>query len=440
MKKMYCSANEQETRFAVMEQRELVELIIERADERSILGNIYLGRVDSIHKGMEYAFVDIGIGKNAFLRETDVEKLLQGQYILVQVKKEDTNGKGVRVTTNIEFSGTYLVYMPFDNTVAVSRKIKGSDWKQIGQTWCEESEGIIFRSSCEGVSREVVEEEFKKYKQLFNSFQSLKKKVTLAYEPTPSYIQYVQNTSHIENIEVDNMDIVTKLREYVPIDKVIHYREKENIFSKYLIDIEIQKSLAKKVELENGIYLLFEQLETMTVIDVNSGNYHGKGDKETIAFEINTLACKEIIRQLKIRNIGGMICIDFINMKKSVNQKSIRQMIINATLREDVKYNIYDFTRLGLFEMTRERTGKTLQELMTSNCSVCNGVGRVISAQEKAHELIRRLAERNDDVVVEVTEDLLPYVKNKYEDIEFIVIEHTHSMFYIKNESSTVLN
>lgn len=433
LKKIYCSSNENETRFAVIENGKLVNLMIENESDKSILGNIYLGRVEMIAKGMEHAFVNIGIDKNAYLRETNMTNLLQGQYVYVQVKKDDTNGKGVRVTTNIEFSGKYLVYMPYDSTVAVSKKIKNSNWKEIGKSWCEGTEGVIFRSSCLNADERIVEEEFKQFKEIFQSFSSVKKKPKLIYEEESKFITYVQNINDIESIEVDDFDLVNKCREIVDAEKVKFYREKENIFSKYLLDIEIQNALKKRANLENGSFLLFEQVETMTVIDVNSGSFSGKLDKESTALEINKMACKEIVRQLKIRNIGGMICIDFINMKKNENQKMIKQMIISETKIDDVKYNVYDFTRLGLFELTRERTGKTLKELHMADCPSCNGTGEIVSVEERANELMRRLDERTDDeLVVEVTEDILARVKNKYVDVKFVVIEHALPKFEVK--------
>lgn len=381
MKKIYCSSNEQETRFAVTENNVLEELMIESVND--VLGNIYLGRVEIIQKESGYAFVQIGLEKNAFLQEKGIDKLTQGQYLLVQVKKEDTNGKGVRVTMNIEFSGKYLVYMPYDNTVAVSKKIKNSNWRELGKKWCESTEGIIFRSSCEGVQEEIVEEEFKQYKKIYSRLLQLKNKPTLAYEKESKFVKYIQDCSDVLSVEVDNFELVNQFREYLPKELVKHYREKENIFSKYLLDIEIQKLLQKRVELKNGAFLLFEQVETMTIIDVNSGSFKGKNDKETTAFEINKLACSEIISQLKLRNIGGMVCIDFINMNKTSNKKAIQQMIIKESKRDNVKYNIYEFTKLGLLEMTRERTGKTLKEIMNIECTYCNGTGEVILAKEQ---------------------------------------------------------
>lgn len=429
LKKIYCSVNALETRFVVVENGKLVEILIERENEKSLLGNIYLGRVENIHHGMEYAFVDIGLEKNAFMQEKGLEKLLQGQYVFVQVKKEETNGKGIRVTDKIEFNGKYIVYMPNDNGVSVSRKIKNSNWKELGRSWCDGMEGVIFRTTCQDVREEVVYEEFLKFKNVFKSISQLNKKPVLAYENEKSYIKYIQENPDIESIEVDNVEMANKFRQIISADKVIYYRGKENILSHYLMDIEIKKVLNKRVELENGGFLLIEQMETMTVIDVNTGSYIGNRDKEKSALEINKVACNEIIRQLRLRNIGGMICIDFVNMKQVSNQNLIRQLIIKTTKQDNVKYNVYDFTKLGLLEMTRERMGKILKEWMFTDCVCCNGHGEVISTQERANELISRLAESSDDVTVEVTEDLVPYVMP---DVVTKIIHHPHSMFRIK--------
>lgn len=386
LRNIYCNINDKEKRIAIVENGELVEVIIEREGEEDIVGNIYMGHVENIVKGMDAAFVDIALEKNAYLHGNDIletRPLLSGQYVLVQVKKNETNGKGVRVTCNIEFSGKYIVYMPYDHTIAPSKKIKKNKgkWVELGKAWCSDSEGILFRSACEGADPEEVQREFQSLKELFLSLTKQKKKPALVYKKHSLVDKLLQMypKEKISYIEADCIETVRELKRKIGEEKVKLYHGKENIFSHYLLDIEIDKCLKQTVPLPNGAFLLFEQMETMTVIDVNTGKFIGKGNMENTAMTVNKLAVKEIVRQLRLRNIGGMILIDFINMKEEANKKELLHTI-NQELKNDHMYTkVYSFTKLGILEMTRKRTGKSLREMLLKKCVACQGTGYIYS-------------------------------------------------------------
>lgn len=379
MRNIYCSINNTEKRIAIVEDGKLAEVMIEREGEEDIVGNIYMGRVENIVKGMNAAFVNISLEKNAYLHSDDMpENLLQGQYILVQVKKNDANGKGARVTCKIEFTGKYIVYMPYDPTIAPSKKIKSKGkWVELGRQWCSANEGILFRSACENSNEDEVGREFQSFQELFLSLTKEKKKPALVYAKH-SFVEKLLRVYPKETIsyaEADSIEAIRELKREIGEEKVKLYHGKENIFSHYLLDIEIDKALKQTVPLQRGAFLLLEQLETMTIIDVNSGSFTGKENMENTAVTVNKLAIKEIARQLRLRNIGGMILIDFINMKEEDNKKEVMDTLAQELKKDYLYTKIYGFTKLGILEMTRKRTGKSLRETLLEKCPACQGTG-----------------------------------------------------------------
>ncbi len=392
MRKVYCNITDKEKRIAIVEDKELVEVMIEGKGEESILGNIYMGRVENIVKGMDAAFINIGLEQNAYLRNNEMlqeQKLLGGQYVLVQVKKESASGKGPSVTCNIEFTGEYIVYMPYDDTIAPSKKIKREreKWVELGKEWCSDGEGILLRSACAGTESEKVYQEFQLFKGMFVSLVKTrwKKGPGLVYRKNSLFDRLLQvyPKESISQIEVDCIETVKELREKVGREKVHRYKGKENIFSSYLLDIEIDKGLKQIVPLDKGAFLLFEQMETMTVIDVNTGKYIGKGNMEDTAVKINHAAIMKIVTELRLRNVGGMILIDFINMKEECNRKKIINTLKKELKKDRLQTNIYGFTKLGILEMTRKRVGKSLREQLLKKCETCQGTGYVFSGKNE---------------------------------------------------------
>jgi ribonuclease G len=416
LRTIYMNLLTDEKRIAVMEDNKIVEVFVHRPNEEQIVGNIYAGRVVKVLPGMQAAFVDIGGEKNAYLHRDDLvafqelpdEKkpycniaslVHQGQQLILQVVKEQTETKGPKVKETIEFTGKYVVYMPYEKTVAVSRKIiaeaKRQELLAIGRLY---TGGYIFRSASEKADKTSIIAEIE---YLQAQFQYIRKQEATVKAPALVYQavslldrifkQFPAGT--IEKIVVDDISAVKELREYIREDKISLHSQKESLFSYYGIEHELEKALKKVVWLENGAYLLIEQTETMTVIDVNTGKFTGKQDLQDTVVKTNKLAAIEIARQLRLRDIGGMILIDFINMNEERNREAVRNALITAFKNDPSPVRVLQFTSLGILEVTRRRKHQSLREQLMTPCSTCRGTGQVPSSEAVAYRLERELWE-----------------------------------------------
>ena len=399
MKTLYVNYAGSEKRVAIEEKKKIVEFLWKRNEEQEIVGHIYVGRVVRTIAGMNAAFVNIGLEKHAYLSYDDVPssyRIHEGQAILVQVVKEAIDTKGPKLTANIEFTGKYVVYMPFDEMRAVSRKIKNNKRrKQLLQIEIEGTGGYIFRSAEKGAIEEI-QAEMQGLQQLYEELKRKEGqgKVPLLLHRPATFLDRVFQENPIETIEkvvVDTRSIVKELEDKVGKEKVSFYNEKSSMFNHFGIEREIEKALQKIVWLPNGAYLIVEQMETMTVIDVNTGKFTGKQNLQDTVLRTNELAAEEIARQLRLRDIGGMILIDFINMKKREDKEKVRECLI-AAMQDDRTYTrVLGFTELGILEMTRKRKKHSLRDVLLKECVPCKATGYVMSHETIAYELEREL-------------------------------------------------
>ncbi|PWE71542.1 ribonuclease E/G [Bacillus cereus] len=400
MKTLYVNYAGSEKRVAIEEKKKIVEFLWKRNEEQEIVGHIYVGRVVRTIAGMNAAFVNIGLEKHAYLSYDDVPssyRIHEGQAILVQVVKEAIDTKGPKLTANIEFTGKYVVYMPFDEMRAVSRKIKNNKRRQqLLQIEIEGTGGYIFRSASEKGAIEEIQAEMQGLQQLYEELKRKEgqgKAPLLLHRPA-TFLDRVFQENPIETIEkvvVDTRSIVKELEDKVGKEKVSFYNEKSSMFNHFGIEREIEKALQKIVWLPNGAYLIVEQMETMTVIDVNTGKFTGKQNLQDTVLRTNEMAAEEIARQLRLRDIGGMILIDFINMKKREDKENVRECFI-AAMQDDRTYTrVLGFTELGILEMTRKRKKHSLRDVLLKECVPCKATGYVMSHETIAYELEREL-------------------------------------------------
>ncbi|GAB6155691.1 Rne/Rng family ribonuclease [Desulfosporosinus burensis] len=401
----------QKIRAAVFEQGELVELFEEVGASSHMVGNIYKGRVENVLPGMQAAFVDIGVDKNAFLYVGDaipahfdedgkvspvvhdrIENILKPrQELLVQVTKEPVSTKGARISVNITLPGRYVVLLPQVSYIGVSRKIQDNNerarLRDLAATSKPEGMGVIVRTLAEGIDGDEIAEDIT---QLVAFWLALQPKIPhvsvpgLVHKDVDLISRLVRDwiDQDVEKITVDQEEVGQVIRQALleiehPAAKKIHVVTGEDLFAKYGVDDEIRKTLRSKVWLKSGGYLVIQQTEALIVIDVNTGKYVGQRSLEETVVHTNLEAAREIARQLRLRNLGGIIIIDFIDMMTEEAQKQVIDVLETACARDKTKSQVLGLTQLGLVEMTRKKVGQTLAVRYTSPCPTCEGNGRV---------------------------------------------------------------
>ncbi len=421
LKKLIVNVINTEKRIAVIEDGQVVELKVQQPSEKEHVGNIYSGRITDVKQGMQAAFVDIGTDKNGFIHRDHLLSYLQspqpneeknkksissfaseGQEILVQVVKEGVGGKGPRLTGMIEVPGSYLVYLPHGKYIAVSRKMKSEaereEWRIFGQQVCQSDEGLIVRTACETASKTVVLEELdrlrKNYQQI-TRLQKQKKPPSLLHETDILVEKLLQEipSDQIEEIIVDDFNVHKSLKENYPSIRIERYQGKENIFSFYKIEHEIERALKRIVWLKSGAYIIIDKTEACTVIDVNTGKFQGKSNSRETAVVTNIEAAKEISRQLRLRDLGGIILIDFIDMKSESDRQKVIKAFYETSRNDRNTTKVLGFTQLGILEVTRKKTRQSLAETLLSTCSSCDGKGMIFSMKSLAFQLERELFE-----------------------------------------------
>jgi ribonuclease G len=417
-----------ETRVAVMEDSVLVNLFVERSEP--VAGNIYKGRVNNVLPGMEAAFVDIGLERNAFLHVADIratplageevedwvgkgaitERLRAGQEILVQVTKEPMGTKGARVTTYVALPAHYLVLMPTVNYVGVSRRISSEAerkrLRQIADRIRPEGMGVIARTAAEGVDEKVLADDVAFLRQMWHRVLErarANRAPALVYQDLRLIRRIVRDlfTDGVDRFVVDSAEefsrIADLLASFAPHlrDRLVLHREDEAIFDRYGVEREIDRALRRRVWLKSGGYLVIDRTEALTVIDVNTGKYVGKTDLASTILRTNLEAVGEIVRQITLRDIGGIILVDFIDMETEEHRQRVLDALDQAVQRDRAKLHVIDLTSLGLVEITRKRVHQDLEEIMRIPCPYCEGRGRVLSAETMARRVrreVRRLA------------------------------------------------
>ncbi|MFW6641778.1 Rne/Rng family ribonuclease [Nocardiopsis algeriensis] len=397
------------TQIAVLEDDILVEHYVDRATHRSYVGNVYLGRVQNVLPSMEAAFVDIGKGRNAVLYAGEVnwdsfglegqpkriESVLKsGQSVLVQVTKDPIGHKGARLTSQISLPGRYLVYVPGGSMTGISRKLPDKErarLKQILKKVMPSGAGVIVRTAAEGASEEELERDISR---LANQWESIKRKSRSASAPsllnsepdlTIKVVRDVFNED-FSSLVVSGDEAWDTVHEYVDhvapnlSERLSHWTEDRDVFAAYRIDEQINKALERKVWLPSGGSLVIDRTEAMTVVDVNTGKFTGQGGnlEETVT-KNNLEAAEEIVRQLRLRDIGGIIVIDFIDMVLESNRDLVLRRMLECLSRDRTKHQVAEVTSLGLVQMTRKRVGQGLLEAFSSTCEHCSGRGLTIS-------------------------------------------------------------
>ncbi|WP_353096630.1 Rne/Rng family ribonuclease [Tissierella praeacuta] len=393
-------------RVGIVENNILVEFHLEE-QERKIVGNIYRGRVANVLQGMDAAFVDIGESKNAYLYVKEAlpkdilyngriykisEILKSGQEIIVQVVKEASGNKGAKVTTHIEIPGRYLVFTPFSNKVNISKKIKGSieveKLKCIGKRIIKDDMGIIFRTASESIDESILKEE---YDILYNIYTKIERERNflpcpklLYVEPSLAY-QIIRDSYNdaTEKIIVNSKDVYDNLiltEELYPFkfsDK-IKLNTDFSISYDMGIQSDLKTALQRMVPLKSGGYLVIDETEALTAIDVNTGKFVGTSSLEETVLKTNIEAAEEIARQIRLRDIGGIIIIDFIDMKDKKDISMVLSVLRKHLKRDKIKTNIIDITKLGLVELTRKKISRSLSSNFYKKCPTCEGRGNIL--------------------------------------------------------------
>ena len=410
-----------ETRVAVIENGMLQEVHVERNDKRGIVGNIYLGKVVRVLPGMQAAFVDIGLEKAAFIHAGDIEDsakeqpistlLREGQSIMVQVIKDPIGSKGARLTTQISVASRFLVYMPGAKHVGVSQRIEDEDErnrirevveKEIDPNGPHADDGFILRTVAEGVLPHGLQEDIDFLRRLWGKLQERaisQKAPAIIYEDLPLALRTLRDIAHpqVEKIRIDSKETFQKATEFVEqlvpeLASVLEYYPGERpIFDLYNVEEEIQKALGRKVPLKSGGYLIIDQTEAMTTVDVNTGAYVGHRNLEETIFRTNLEAAKAIGRQLRLRNLGGIIILDFIDMEEEEHQRQVLRTLERALEKDHVKTKVTGVSDLGLIEMTRKRTRESLEQLLCEPCPACHGTGMSKTPETVCYEIFREI-------------------------------------------------
>ncbi|MEK6708709.1 MAG: ribonuclease G [Pseudomonadota bacterium] len=411
----------QETRVAVMEQGVVQELHIERTSSCGIVGNIYSGRVSRVLPGMQSAFIDIGLDRAAFLHVADIwgvrqsgdadkpiERLLHdGESILVQVIKDSIGTKGARLSTQISIAGRLLVYLPQESNIGVSQRIENEAGRELLRGKLQQllppdrKGGYIIRTMAEAASEHDLRTDIEYLHKLWRNIQERSTVTT----PTPLYQDLTLSHRVLRDfvdddtvrILVDSRETFQKMiafaQDYMVnvVERVNHYAGERPLFDLYGVEDEIEKSLARRVNLKSGGYLIIDQTEALTTVDVNTGGFIGIRSFDDTIFKTNLEAAQVIARQLRLRNLGGIIIIDFIDMENEGHRNAVLTEFKKALTKDRTRMTASGFTALGLVEMTRKRTRESLAHILCEPCPTCQGRGEVRTAQTMCYEILREL-------------------------------------------------
>ncbi len=422
-----------EVRVALLEDGKVAEIYVERREDQSLVGNIYKGRVIRVLPGMQAAFVDIGLERAAFLYVADVvdptgrhsshnatvsearhdlaqrtiQSLLhEGQEVMVQVAKAPIGTKGARVTSQVSIAGRHLVFMPTVEHIGISRRIADEEerrrLKEILEALVPHGGGFVARTAAEGRTPDELRADLEFLRQVYNDIltrtESNPAPATL-YEDLDLSLRSARDlvTPELDEIVVDTEAehdrLVRFMRRFMPryTDKVRRHEREEAVFDAYGVEIELNRALGRKVWLKSGGYLIIDQTEALTAIDVNTGRYVGKRNLEETIVRTNLEAVGEIVHQLRLRNIGGMVIIDFIDMEQEGNRDKVYSALSEALQADRAKTNILKISDLGLVEMTRKRVRESLLRALSEPCFYCDGAGFLKSRVSVAHEIYRAL-------------------------------------------------
>ena len=470
-----------ETRVAVVENGVLQEVQIERVARRGLVGGIFKGCVSRVMPGMDAAFIDIGLEKAAFIHASDVNTLPRssqtsaalegevvheaianllhdGQQVLVQVVKDQLGTKGARLTTNITVPSRYIVLLPYSTDIRLSARLEDEEERErlssIMQELLDENGkkfGCILRTAAELVSKEELRRDLEFLLRLWSSIVEKMGKVNSVaevYSDLPLAVRTLRdlNTDDVENIFIDSRETVLSVRTFaeklVPelVDRIQRYKGARPIFDLHGIEDELEKALQRKVMLKSGGHLVFDQTESMTTVDVNTGGFVGHRNLEETIFKTNLESAQTIARQLKLRNLGGIIIIDFIDMAEEEHKRQVMRALEKVLEKDRAKTQICEVSPLGLVEMTRKRTHESLEHILCEPCSTCSGGGSVKSAQTVCYQLFReimRVARQYEanELLVLASQSVVDLLVDEESDILAELEEYTKKIIKLQVES-----
>ena len=474
---IFINCSPQESRIAIIEDGFLAEFLIERKEEMGIAGNIYKGKVSRVLPGMQAAFVDIGMEKAAFLHASDFssvpedvqliaspgedvevealpkrvprhrlpleKQLSRDEAILVQVAKDPLGTKGARVTSHISLPGLYMVFMPGTKHIGISRRIESEEerkrLKEIAESVLTEDGGFILRTASEERSKREIQRDLRFLRILWRRLQQKAEKAAapaLIHQDLDLIARTIRDffTADTEQVVIDSAKdhrrIMDFIRQFMPRlkAKIVLYSGTEPLFDRHGIEEKITKALDRRVWLRSGGYIIIERTEALTAIDVNTGRFVGKRNQEETIVRTNLEAAQEVVRQLRLRNVGGIIIIDFIDMEKESNRKKVYDALRDALKKDKARSNILKISELGLVEMTRQRTRESLENQLLSPCPHCDGRGRIKSSVTIAYDLLRAIkkqqanVENGKNIVVRLHPDVANFLydekNNSLENLE----------------------
>ena len=409
----------QETRVAVTGSGVVQELLIERAVSRGLVGNIYMGRVARVLPGMQSAFLEIGLERAAFLHVADIwknrdsgkpiEKILaEGEPVMVQVVKDPIGSKGARLSTQISIAGRLLVYLPHDSHIGISQRIEDESGRQALRERlkellaADEKGGFIVRTLAETAGEEELSADIAYLRNLWKVINER----SLGAEPPQLLYQDLSLAQRVlrdmvsaatTRVVVDSRENFQKLaafaENYMPQvrSRLEHYIGERPLFDLYNVETEIEKALSRRVDLKSGGYLIIDQTEAMTTVDVNTGGFVGSRNFDDTIFKTNLEAAQAIARQLRLRNLGGIITVDFIDMASAEHRAAVLDEFRRALARDRTRVTVSGFTALGLVEMTRKRTRESLAHILCQPCPTCDGRGAIKTAHTVCYEILREI-------------------------------------------------
>ena len=424
------NSNPFETRVAMIQQGRLVEFYVERVKDRGITGNIYKGKIVRVLPGMQSAFVEIGVQRTSFLHVSDIKEppdefeeedeehqkhadvriqdlIKEGQEIMVQAAKEPIGTKGARVTSYISIPGRYLVFMPTYDKIAISRRISSEKerkrLREIVSSMRPQGCGFIIRTVCDGMPKEDIQADMEFLIKLWNSIQKKKDQVRtpgLIWSELDLTLRIIRDlfSKDIDRLVIDSKEEYERAKKFVDEFmphlslRLEFYEGKEEIFDAHGIEIELTDALERRVWLRSGGHIVIDQMEALTAVDVNTGKYVGKKSSEDTIVKTNLEAVKEIVYQLRLRNIGGIIVIDFIDMARAADREKVYNTLKDALKADKARTNILKISELGIVEMTRKRVRESLSQSLCEPCPYCDGNALVKAKDTIIMDIFRELS------------------------------------------------
>ena len=412
----------QETRVAITEEGVVQELHIERTAQRGLVGNVFLGQVKRVLPGMQSAFIEIGLERAAFLHIADIveqrqhpeqeqriERMVyEGQAVVVQVIKDPIGSKGARLSTQISLAGRYLVHLPQETHIGVSQKITDEDERNQLRERLErlipanEPHGFIIRTNAETATDEELAADIQYLIRLWRSIRDgthVSPAPSLLHQDLSLPLRVLRDFLYADTtrVQVDSRETYTRMVEFAQsfvtegLSRIEHYSGEHPLFEVNGIEAEIEKALARRVDLKFGGYLVFDQTEAMTTVDVNTGGFVGARNFDDTIFKTNLEAAQAVARQLRLRNLGGIIIVDFIDMDNAQHKQAVLDELSKVLARDRTRTTINGFTSLGLVEITRKRSRESLAHVLCEPCPTCQARGEIKTAQTVCYEVLREL-------------------------------------------------